>query len=149
MFYSSVGTFLHIFQMCVSRDADRASMLTSAESCRDRSPLRARPGDGAVWSLKSQPGLVYICLLENTEQMRSNTLLLHGDAALAGCSRICCGFLPLTYPPQFTFSSFLFLVFIFNFHTSLYGVLQVLFHLFCARWSPHNRSTEDFISTKD
>lgn len=152
--------------MCISRDGDQASTLTPAESCRDRSPLRARLCDGAMWSLKSQPGLVYICLLKNREQMRSNTLLLCGDAALGGCSGICCGFLPLIYPSQFIFSSFLFLAvavaFIFNFHdcmescrliihksVSLPPSSKLIIHLFCARWSLHNRSTEDLTSTKD
>lgn len=119
------GVLVHFTYMCISRDGDQATVLAPAESCRDRSPLRARLGDGAMWSLKSQPGLVYICLLENREQMHSNTLLLCGDAALAGCSGICSGFLPLIYPPQFTFSLFLFLAFIFNFHAWLYGVSQV------------------------
>lgn len=128
--------------MCFYRDGNQATCW-SAESCRDRGPLRAWFGDGAMWSLKSQPGLVYSWTTR--EQMRSNSLLLCGDAALAGWSGIYCRFLPLIKPPQLIFSSFLIVELTPNFHTWFYGVpphppplhqAKLIIHLFCEAVSP-------------
>lgn len=105
--------------MCFYRDGDQQS---PAETGAPSEPPDSVTGPCDLW--KVNQGWSTAGLLENREQMRSNTLLLRGDAALAGCSGIHCRFLPLIQPLQFSFAWFLFLL-ILNLHTWLYGVLLV------------------------
>lgn len=105
------------FERQIAKAASRRrAVLTIAESCSGRSPLRASHSEDAVWSLKSQQRLVYSWA---AGEQRADTYQhppagsSRGDRALIACCRVYCRFLSTKCeqtvgknpPPPIQFSS--------------------------------------------